>query len=53
MLTLGNPEIDWMQLASSMGVTAHEARTGEEMDAAVEAAFAAGGPHLIAAHVPG
>ncbi|MEO0466213.1 MAG: acetolactate synthase large subunit [Pseudomonadota bacterium] len=53
MLTLGNPEIDWAQLAASMGVTGHNAHTGEELDALLETAFAEGGPHLIAAHLPG
>lgn len=53
MLTLGNPEIDWAALARAQGVTGHDARSGEEFDTALERAFAAGGPHLIAAHVPG
>ncbi len=53
MLNLDGPEIDWVDLARSLGVEGHSAHTGEEMDAALERAFAEGGPHLIAAHVPG
>jgi len=53
MLNLGGPEIDWVDLAQSMGVQGHSARTGEELERALEHAFAEGGPHLIAAHVPG
>ena len=53
MLNLDGPEIDWVDLARSLGVEGHSARTGEQMDAALERAFAEGGPHLIAAHLPG
>ncbi|MEM1106096.1 MAG: acetolactate synthase large subunit [Pseudomonadota bacterium] len=53
MLNLDGPEIDWAGLARAQGVTGHDARTGEALDAALEAAFASGGPHLIAAHLPG
>ena len=53
MLTLGNPEIDWAALARAQGVEASDARSAEAFDTALERAFAAGGPHLIAAHVPG
>lgn len=53
MLNLDGPDIDWVALANAQGVTGHNAKTGEELDAALEAAFAAGGPHLIAAHLPG
>ncbi|MEL6661520.1 MAG: acetolactate synthase large subunit [Pseudomonadota bacterium] len=53
MLNLDGPEIDWSSLARAQGVTGHDARTGEELEAALATAFADGGPHLIAAHVPG
>ncbi|MEO0818101.1 MAG: acetolactate synthase large subunit [Pseudomonadota bacterium] len=53
MLNLDGPEIDWSSLARAQGVTGHDARTGEELEAALATAFAAGGPHLIAAHLPG
>jgi acetolactate synthase I/II/III large subunit len=53
MLGLGSPEIDWVALARAQGVAAHDARTAEEFDTALERAFSADGPQLIAAHVPG
>jgi len=53
MLNLDGPEIDWSSLARAQGVTGHDARTGEQLEAALATAFAAGGPHLIAAHLPG
>ena len=52
MLELGEPEIDWVKLAEAQGVEAQDAFTAEEFDAALERAFAADGPQLIAAHVP-
>lgn len=52
MLELGQPEIDWVKLAEAQGVEAQDAWTAEEFDAALERAFAADGPQLIAAHVP-
>lgn len=53
MLNLDGPEIDWVDLARALGVTAHSARTGEELEAALERSFAEGGPHLVAVHLPG
>ncbi len=53
MLNLDGPEIDWASLARAQGVTGHDARTGEELETALASAFAAGGPHLVAAHLPG
>ncbi len=52
LLGLGRPEIDWVKLSEAQGVPAVNATTAEEFDAALERAFAAGGPQLIAAHVP-
>nr|WP_321441805.1 acetolactate synthase large subunit [uncultured Hyphomonas sp.] len=52
MLELGEPEIDWVKLAEAQGVEAQDAFTAEEFDTALERAFAADGPQLIAAHVP-
>jgi len=52
LLGLGRPEIDWVKLSEAQGVPAVNAATAEEFDAALERAFAAGGPQLIAAHVP-
>ncbi|MEM7663782.1 MAG: acetolactate synthase large subunit [Pseudomonadota bacterium] len=51
MLNLGSPEIDWAKLAEAQGVPAELATTAEEFDAALETAFAAKGPRLIAALV--
>ena len=53
MLHLDAPEIDWVSLSTAMGVPAVETRTAEEFDAALDRAFAAEGPQLIAAIVPG
>ncbi|MEO0883793.1 MAG: acetolactate synthase large subunit [Pseudomonadota bacterium] len=51
MLNLGNPEIDWVKLSEAQGVPAQLATSAEEFDAALEEAFAASGPRLIAALV--
>ena len=51
MLDLSAPEIDWQKLSEAQGVPAETARTAEEFDAAIERAFAADGPRLIAALV--
>lgn len=53
MLSIGDPDIDWVQLSSSMGVPAIAAETAEDFDAALADAIAAPGPRLIAAIVPG
>lgn len=53
MLSIGGPDIDWVQLSSSMGVPAVETTTAEAFDAALAEAIAAPGPRLIAAVVPG
>lgn len=52
MLELGQPEIDWVSLSTSLGVPAVAVDNAEAFDAALERAFAADGPQLIAAHVP-
>jgi acetolactate synthase-1/2/3 large subunit len=52
MLELDQPEIDWVALSQSMGVPAVAVDTAEAFDEAMERAFAAQGPQLIAAHVP-
>lgn len=53
LLHLDGPDIDWVSLSKSLGVTATEARTAEDFDVALKAAFARKGPSLIAAVVPG
>jgi acetolactate synthase-1/2/3 large subunit len=51
-LDLGNPGLDFVQLAQGMGVPAVRATTAEEFTAALERALAASGPQLIEAVVP-
>lgn len=53
MLSIGGPDIDWVQLSTSLGVPAIEATTAEAFDEALAEAIAAPGPRLIAAVVPG
>jgi len=52
MLELDQPEIDWVALSQGLGVPAVAVDTAEAFDKALERAFAAEGPQLIAAHVP-
>ena len=51
LFDLGNPSLDWVALAAAQGVPGAKARTCEEFDAALVAALAAGGPHLIEAAI--
>jgi acetolactate synthase-1/2/3 large subunit len=51
MLSLGNPDIDWVKLSESMGVDAENARTCAEFNDAVARAMAVRGPRLIACHI--
>lgn len=53
MLSIGGPDINWVQLAESMGVTAVETTTAEAFDSALADAVQSPGPRLIAAVVPG
>ena len=53
MLSLGAPEIDWEELASSQGVEAITATTCEAFSEALQKGFSISGPMLIAAVVPG
>ena len=53
MLSIGGPDIDWVQLSHSMGVPAVETKTAEAFDAALSESIADSGPRLIAAVVPG
>jgi acetolactate synthase-1/2/3 large subunit len=52
-LDLHNPSLDFVQMATGMGVAAVRATTTEEFVTALERAFATPGPHLIDAVVPG
>ena len=53
MLSLGNPEIDWVKLSESLGVSAEAASTLDEFNDALARAMAVRGPRLIAAMLPG
>jgi acetolactate synthase-1/2/3 large subunit len=47
LLDLGDPRIDWVKLASGLGLAAVRAETAEGFDAAFAAAMAQTGPSLI------
>lgn len=47
MLDLRNPDISWVKLAEGMGVSAERVTTTAELHAALKAALARRGPHLI------
>jgi acetolactate synthase-1/2/3 large subunit len=49
LLDLGEPRIDWVALASGLGVPAERAATAEEFDAAMARAMAGKGPAFIEA----
>ena len=49
LLDLGDPRMDWVAMAKGFGMSATRCETAESFDAALEAALAAGGPHLIEA----
>jgi len=52
LLDLSNPNLDFVALATGMGVPAVRASTAEELAAALRTAFAEPGPHLIDAVLP-
>jgi acetolactate synthase-1/2/3 large subunit len=52
LLDLTRPAIDFVKLAEGMGVPARRVTTAEEFVDALQAGFAAPGPHLIEAVVP-
>ncbi|MEZ5373796.1 MAG: acetolactate synthase large subunit [Microthrixaceae bacterium] len=52
MLDLSGPDLDFVQLAQGMGVTAERAETAEEFTEALERALANDGPNLVEAIVP-
>lgn len=53
LLNLGEPEIDWAQMAEAMGVSGRNVSDLAAFDAALREALAAPGPHLIAVQLPG
>jgi acetolactate synthase-1/2/3 large subunit len=52
LLDLSRPNLDFVTMATGMGVQASRARTAEELAAQFEKAIAEPGPHLIEAVVP-
>jgi len=52
MLSIGDPDIDWVKMAEGMGVEAVRVDTAEGFTAAFAAAMAQKGPRLIEAIVP-
>jgi acetolactate synthase-1/2/3 large subunit len=52
LLDLSSPDLDFVALATGMGVPASKATTAEELAQQLENAFAEPGPHLIEAVVP-
>jgi acetolactate synthase-1/2/3 large subunit len=53
LLHLGGPSLDFVALATGMGVPATRATTAEELAEQLRAALAAPGPHLVDAVLPG
>jgi acetolactate synthase-1/2/3 large subunit len=52
LLDLSRPDLDFVSLATGMGVPASRATTAEELATQFEKAIAEPGPHLIEAQVP-
>jgi acetolactate synthase I/II/III large subunit len=52
LLDLSRPDLDFVSMATGMGVPASRATTGEELAAQFEKALVEPGPHLIEAVVP-
>ncbi|MFK7964398.1 MAG: acetolactate synthase large subunit [Burkholderiaceae bacterium] len=52
MLSLSNPDLDWVSLAKGMGVPACSVDTAQGLATAVSAALAGEGPNLIEARIP-
>ena len=51
-LDLSAPDLDFVTLATGLGVPAQRAETGEQLAEALERSFSSQGPHLIEALVP-
>ena len=49
LISLAQPQLDWVQLAQGMGVRAMRATTADELVWQLERALAEAGPHLIEA----
>jgi acetolactate synthase I/II/III large subunit len=53
MLSLGEPDIDWVKVSEGLGVGAEACSTLPQFNDALERAFATRGPRLIACLIPG
>ena len=51
LLDLGNPRIDWVSVATGLGMPAVRASTAEEFETAFARAMATRGPHFIEAAI--
>ena len=52
LLTLGGPDVDFVELGTGYGVASQRVETAEELTGALQAAIADPGPHLIEAILP-
>ena len=52
LTSLANPTLDWISIATGLGVPASRAVSAEDFHARFKAAMAARGPHLIECQVP-
>jgi acetolactate synthase-1/2/3 large subunit len=51
-LQLGNPDVDFVELGTGLGVPSRRANTAEELLGALDEALGAPGPHLVEAVIP-
>ena len=51
-LELGNPDLDFVELGTGLGISSRRVDTGEQLTAALDEAIADPGPHLIEAVIP-
>jgi acetolactate synthase I/II/III large subunit len=52
LLDLGNPDLDFVDIANGFGIAARRVDTGHELTAALDEAIAEAGPHLIEVPIP-
>ena len=51
-LELGNPDLDFVELGTGLGISSRRVDTAEQLTGALEHAIAEPGPHLIEAVIP-
>ena len=51
-LELGNPDLDFVELGTGLGISSRRVDTAEQLMGALEHAIAEPGPHLIEAVIP-